>query len=140
METNHELTSSWIPEYLDELRQKWPRLVPKYLRSDSLKDVLFKADYAHASKSTVDPAATPDNDDEDEEGKEDKSCRFYNRAEIVKRKPREMYVFYGLIVLGNQVIKDATFRDGLNKDLGGKVLCVEMEAAGLMNNFPCIVI
>ena len=28
----------------------------------------------------------------------------------------------------------------LNKDLDGQVLCVEMEAAGLVNNFPCIVI
>lgn len=47
---------------------------------------------------------------------------------------------YGLIASGDQVIKDAKFRDSLNKSLGGKVLCVEMEAAGLMNSFPCIVI
>jgi nucleoside phosphorylase len=58
----------------------------------------------------------------------------------VKRKPRDMRIHYGLIASGNQVIKDATFRDKLNKDLGGNVLCVEMEAAGLMNNFPCIVL
>lgn len=140
LETDHELTGSRIPEYLDELRQKWPRLVPKYLRSDSLKDVLFKANYAHASMSTTDPAAIPDNDDEDEEGEEDENCRFCDRAKIVKRKPREIRVFYGLLASGNQVIKDATFRDSLNKDLDGQVLCVEIEAAGLMNNFPCIVI
>lgn len=58
----------------------------------------------------------------------------------MKRKSREMYVHYGLIASGNKIIKDATFRDKLNKDLGGSVLCVEMEAAGLMDNFPCIVI
>ena len=58
----------------------------------------------------------------------------------MKRKPREMRVHYGLIASGNQVIKDAIFRDKLNKDLGGNVFCVEMEAAGLVNNFPCIVI
>ena len=51
-----------------------------------------------------------------------------------------MRIHYGLIASGNQVIKDATRRDKLNKDLGGDVLCVEMEAAGLMYNFPCIVI
>jgi nucleoside phosphorylase len=51
-----------------------------------------------------------------------------------------MRVHFGLIASGNQVIKDAAFRDKLNKDLGGQILCVEMEAAGLMNNFPCIVI
>ena len=51
-----------------------------------------------------------------------------------------MRVHYGLIVSGNKVIKDATLRDNLNKELGGNVFCVEMEAAGLMDNFPCIVI
>jgi nucleoside phosphorylase len=51
-----------------------------------------------------------------------------------------MRVHYGLIASGNQVIKDAVSRDKLNKDLGGACLCIEMEAAGMMNNFPCIVI
>jgi nucleoside phosphorylase len=51
-----------------------------------------------------------------------------------------MRVHYGLIASGNQVIKDASFRDKINKRLGGGVLCFEMEAAGLMNNFPCVVI
>jgi len=31
-------------------------------------------------------------------------------------------------------------RDRLNESLGGNVLCIESLAAGLMNNFPCIVI
>ncbi|ENH74422.1 hypothetical protein FOC1_g10009832 [Fusarium oxysporum f. sp. cubense race 1] len=52
----------------------------------------------------------------------------------------DMRVHYGLIASGNQVIKDATIRDRLTKDLGGHVLCVEMEAAGLAYNFPCIII
>ncbi len=51
-----------------------------------------------------------------------------------------MRIHYGLIASGNQVIKDAGFRDRLNQDLGRNVLCVEMEAAGLMDGFPCIVI
>ncbi|KAI9745907.1 MAG: hypothetical protein M1818_000588 [Claussenomyces sp. TS43310] len=140
LETDHELLGSRIPEYLDELKQKWPRLVPKYLRSDSLKDVLFKANSAHISQSSTDSAAMPDGGDGDEESEEDDSCRFCDRAKIVKRKPREMRVLYGLVASGDQVIKDANFRDSLNKNLDGQVLCVEMEAAGLMNNFPCIVI
>lgn len=28
----------------------------------------------------------------------------------------------------------------LDKDLGGMVLCVEMEAGGVLDNFPCLVI
>jgi nucleoside phosphorylase len=137
LETEHELNGSKIPGYLDELKQKWPRLASKYIRSDSLQDILFKPEYGHVSESTRDCAAIPDNDDGNEEGE---SCRFCNRTQVVKRKSRDMRVHYGLIASGNQVIKDAAFRDKLNKDLGGNVLCVEMEAAGLMNNFPCIVI
>jgi hypothetical protein len=38
------------------------------------------------------------------------------------------------------VIKDAATRDQLRQELGGDVLCFEMEAAGLMDTFPCIVI
>lgn len=49
-------------------------------------------------------------------------------------------VHCGLIASGSQVIKDAKLRDSIDESLGGKVLCVEMEAAGLMNDFPCIVI
>ena len=47
-------------------------------------------------------------------------------------------VYYGLIASGNQVIKDGRIRDLLAQELG--ILCFEMEAAGLMNNFPCLVI
>ncbi|RAH45300.1 5'-methylthioadenosine/S-adenosylhomocysteine nucleosidase family protein [Aspergillus brunneoviolaceus CBS 621.78] len=47
---------------------------------------------------------------------------------------------YGLIASGNQVIKDANLRDKINQSFDGKVLCIEMEAAALIDNFPCIVI
>jgi nucleoside phosphorylase len=134
--TNHDMVGSKIPEYLEELGQKWPRLAPKYLRSDSLGDVLFKPDYSHVSETT-DHEAVHDSGVEDDE---EESCRFCDKTNVVKRKPRDMRVHCGLIASGNQVIKDAAFRDRLNKDLGGHVLCVEMEAAGLMKDFPCIVI
>ena len=47
-------------------------------------------------------------------------------------------VHYGLIASANQVMKDALIRDRLSEEKG--VLCFEMEAAGLMNHFPCLVI
>ncbi|OJZ81155.1 hypothetical protein ASPFODRAFT_65129 [Aspergillus luchuensis CBS 106.47] len=47
-------------------------------------------------------------------------------------------IHYGLITSGNRVIKDAIFRDKLAAEKD--VLCFEMEAAGLMNHFPCLVI
>jgi nucleoside phosphorylase len=48
-------------------------------------------------------------------------------------------VYYGTIASGNQVMRSAADRDRLSAELGG-VLCFEMEAAGLMNSFPCLVI
>ncbi|KAL3477052.1 nucleoside phosphorylase domain-containing protein [Aspergillus californicus] len=52
----------------------------------------------------------------------------------------DVHVHYGLIASGNQVIKDAKTRDEINHSLGGNVLCFEMEAAGLINNFPCLIL
>jgi nucleoside phosphorylase len=48
-------------------------------------------------------------------------------------------VYYGTIASGNQVMRSAAERDRVSAELGG-VLCFEMEAAGLMNSFPCLVI
>jgi nucleoside phosphorylase len=36
-------------------------------------------------------------------------------------------------------MKDGVTRDRISAELGG-ILCFEMEAAGLMNTFPCLVI
>ncbi|KAF7548544.1 hypothetical protein G7Z17_g6991 [Cylindrodendrum hubeiense] len=47
-------------------------------------------------------------------------------------------IHYGLIASGSQLMKDAHIRDKLVAKKG--VLCFEMEAAGLMNHFPCLVI
>jgi len=47
-------------------------------------------------------------------------------------------VHYGLIASGNQVMKDGMTREQLRQELN--VLCFEMEAAGLMDSFPCLVI
>ncbi|PON22866.1 hypothetical protein TGAM01_v208346 [Trichoderma gamsii] len=62
-------------------------------------------------------------------------------TKTVERKPRDdVKVHYGLIASGNKVIKDAILRDRINGNLNHHALCVEMEAAGLMDNFPCLVI
>ncbi|WJG34361.1 uncharacterized protein FOBCDRAFT_194101 [Fusarium oxysporum Fo47] len=140
VESEHELTGSRIPGYLKELEQKWPGLAPKYLKSNSLKDQLFKPDYFHINNSGIDGTGIPIDDQEAEGSKEEDNCRFCDTSQTVKRNPREMRVHYGLIASGNKVIKDSILREKLNRDLGGQVLCVEMEAAGLAHNFPCITI
>ncbi|KAF5009900.1 hypothetical protein FDECE_3885 [Fusarium decemcellulare] len=73
-------------------------------------------------------------------------CRVHqkcaNRDNHIKRRPyrptNHPEIHYGLVASGNRVIKDANIRDQLAQEHG--VLCFEMEAAGVMNTFPCLVI
>jgi hypothetical protein len=62
---------------------------------------------------------------------------------LVSRHPRSgdednPAIHYGLIASANQLMKDAIIRDKFAAEMD--VLCFEMEAAGLMNTFPCLVI
>ncbi|KAM0249501.1 hypothetical protein ACHAQJ_009049 [Trichoderma viride] len=66
------------------------------------------------------------------------NCDLRRLIERPARVGRNPVIHYGLIASGNQVIKDGRIRDKLVQELG--VLCFEMEAAGLMDNFPCLVI
>ena len=47
-------------------------------------------------------------------------------------------IHYGLIASANRLMKDAIVRDKFARE--NDVLCFEMEAAGLVNHFPCLVI
>lgn len=52
-------------------------------------------------------------------------------------------IHYGTIVSGNTLVKNARYRDEIVSWLMKEnvdPLCFEMEAAGLMNTFPCLVI
>ncbi|KAL7959305.1 ankyrin repeat-containing domain protein [Trichoderma compactum] len=148
LETEHEPMGSKIPGFLEELEEKFPRLAKKYLKSDSLQDVLFKPNYPHANEPFTDTegptgAVVEPSQEEVEEGTEEEyeePCPFCDKNNILQKKRRSMRVHYGLIASGNKVIKDGLYRDKLNAALGGNVLCFEMEAAGLMNSFPCLVI
>jgi nucleoside phosphorylase len=55
-----------------------------------------------------------------------------------QRKSNKPVAHYGVIASGNQLVKDAAVRDRLRDEFEAR--CVEMEAAGLMNEFPCLVI
>ena len=156
LETKHEMRGSNMNQYLADLGKNWPNLAPKYTQSDSLKDPLFTPDSSCLTRSRWQVifsmlwetilalvgyllarwASAPI----DRGAEQVKSSTVNGKVNRAQRKPGGMRVHYGLIASGNQVIKDAKFRDSLNESLGGNVLCVEMEAAALMNDFPCIVI
>ncbi|KAB8271647.1 nucleoside phosphorylase domain-containing protein [Aspergillus minisclerotigenes] len=69
------------------------------------------------------------------------TCDECDQQWLVHRKARPSespHVHYGLIASGNQVIKDTIERDKLAKSRN--ILCFEMEAVGLMNDFECLVV
>ncbi|KAL6701697.1 hypothetical protein J3F84DRAFT_392180 [Trichoderma pleuroticola] len=123
LESMHEMNGSGISRHLNDLENKWPRLAPEYIRCNSLVDPRFAFNDVSGSCT----AETANTNTDSVVDKEQTGCR-------------DIRVHYGLIASGNQVINDAKFRDNLNQSLGGNVLCVETEAAGLMNDFPCLVI
>lgn len=70
-----------------------------------------------------------------------KDCSSCDKNQLVQRAPRandEPCVHYGLIASGNQLMKDARTRDAIARELN--VLCFEMEAAGIMDQLPCLLV
>jgi nucleoside phosphorylase len=69
------------------------------------------------------------------------SCDKCDKEWLVKRPPRRSkapHIHYGLIASGDQVMKDSQTRDRLAEQHG--ILCFEMEAAGLMDELPTLVV
>lgn len=71
----------------------------------------------------------------------DSDCLACDQNQVVQREPRvteEPHIHYGLIASGNQVMKDSQTRDKIAAM--EEIICFEMEAAGLMDQLPCLVI
>ncbi|KAE8152461.1 nucleoside phosphorylase domain-containing protein [Aspergillus avenaceus] len=70
-----------------------------------------------------------------------RGCATCDRTRLVARLPRAaapLRVHYGKIGSSNTVINSAAIRQTLHQQLG--VICVETEATGMMDEFPCLVI
>lgn len=116
LQANHLLNKSNISRHILAASAAHPEF--SYVGADL--DQLFESDYTHQGGET---------------------CTNCDKERMVKRLPRETTaprVHYGIIASANSVMVDAASRDKLGKEI--KALCFEMEAAGLMNSFPCVVI
>lgn len=108
-------------KHLSEMIARYPKLRATCTYQGSENDHLFEAEYDH-------PPGLP-------------TCAKCDPSRVVQRLERMddgPVIHYGLIASGNQVMRDGVTRERLRKEL--KVLCFEMEAAGLMDRFPCLVI
>lgn len=123
------LDGSIISSLLNDMLERYPQMAesepdePGYIYQGEGNDRLFEPSYPHLS----------------EFGCEDCDlARIISRA--ARRNPDVPRVHYGVIASGNRLVKDAAERDRILELIGGDCICLEMEAAGLMNSFPCLVI
>lgn len=120
LEAAHEVRENYLSDFMAQMLAGLPaRLRNKWKRPTS-KDMLFPAGYHHQRGST---------------------CRKCDSDEGIKRIDRvddTPAVHYGVIATGSEVVRHAPTRDQMRDD--HNAICLEMEAAGLMNNFPCLVI
>ncbi|CAG8136981.1 unnamed protein product [Penicillium salamii] len=113
----HELSPSRVLSILEQRLRKQPA----YARPD-LPDQLFGAAYYHDSSRGS-------------------SCDKCDPSRLVSRGRRasdDVAIHYGAIASGNQVMRDGITRDNVARQLD--IMCFEMEAAGLIDILPCLVI
>ena len=121
LQAKHLREEPELTRHLSEIVVRYPRMQATGAYPGRHHDQLFQAEYNHQ-----------ENDD---------TYTSCNQVHTVSRSVRSdsvPRVHYGLIASGNQVMRDEATREKLRQELS--VLCFEMEAAGLMDDFPCLVI
>lgn len=126
LEAEYELEGHQLSAHIDRALEQWPRLRQKYSRPPSDSDRLYRSDIMH-----------PDSSDECGDVCSNDLAYLVDRKERGEQED-DPAIHYGLVASANQLMKDALARDKLAASMD--VLCFEMEAAGLMNHFPCLVI
>jgi nucleoside phosphorylase len=121
LQAKHLTQESDLLRYISDSQKLYPTLKERYRYPGADNDRLFRSEYQH--QGTNANCSLCDND---------MCVPRFNRSSTAPA------IHYGGIASGNVVMKDAMTRDQLAADLG--IICIEMEAAGLMDLFPCLVI
>jgi nucleoside phosphorylase len=127
LKAQYESEGHQLEATINTVLDKRPRLQKKYKRPDSSSDRLYQSGVTHPPNDQAD-CATACGDD---------APKLILRPERTEEEDNPA-IHNGLIASANQLMKDASVRDKLVAEMD--VLCFEMEAAGLMNQFPCLVI
>jgi nucleoside phosphorylase len=120
IKTQHLIQGNKLPEFLSEMVRKNPFMAEHFGYQGMEDDQLFETTYNHEGEETCD------------------ECDVNKVVRRAARKTLAPKIHYGNIASGNVVMKDGVTRDRIAKQEG--VICFEMEAAGLMDTFPCLVI
>lgn len=132
LQAKHEMDDPAVPSILKSLISKFPKMAkqtarkPGYVYQGAENDRLFVASSDHLGGA---------------------DCRACREDDLVPRDSRastDPEIHYGIIASGNTLVKNAAEREDilgrLPEHVRNKCLCIDMEAAGLMNSFPCMVI
>jgi nucleoside phosphorylase len=125
--SDYESDGYQIEESIDRILENKPRLRKNYKRPDLSSDRLYWSEFVHPAKN----------------GESFVVVCGEEKSHLVIREERtddmdNPVIYYGLITSLNQLMKDALIRDRLVAEWN--VLCFEMEVAGLINYFPCLMI
>ncbi|KIV79744.1 hypothetical protein PV11_07289 [Exophiala sideris] len=120
LHANHLRKGYGFIGYLSTAFDKYPNMAHDFARPEGQTDILYEADYDHPEKNT--------------------DCSHCTAEKLIVREARakDTIVHYGLIASGNLVMRHGETRDKLGQEEGA--ICFEMEAAGLMDKFPCLVV
>ena len=127
LKAQYEADGHRLEDTITSIFDRKPRLRKKYKRPDPSSDRLYQSGVTHPLNDEACCVAVCG----------DNPSNLILRPERTEDEDNPA-IHYGLIASGNQLVKDALVRDRLAAEKD--VLCFEMEAAGLMNQFPCLVI
>ncbi|GES63346.1 WD domain protein [Aspergillus terreus] len=125
LQAQYEEEGHRLEESIRTVLESNKRLKRNYTRPPPETDRLYESQFTHVPNSEASYAELCDD------------SKMILRPERTDDED-DPAIHYGLIASGNKVIKDAIFRDKLAAE--EDILCFEMEAAGLMNHFPCLVV
>ncbi|OPB39220.1 hypothetical protein A0O28_0049260 [Trichoderma guizhouense] len=124
LQAQYERKGHRIEEAVNSVFEKNKRLRRQYKKPDQSSDRLYPTGVVHPNTK--------------------ENCVLTcDESKLIVRPERDEdednpAIHYGLIASANQLMKNALLRDKLAAEKD--VLCFEMEAAGLMNHFPCLII
>jgi hypothetical protein len=128
LQSEHDLYGSKAGELLEQAAARHPNIQPKLVAPSGGSDVgigadrLYQPSYLHA-------------------GRDGEGCDGCDARMLVRRPGRSFAgpaVHFGVIASGEQEVACGLTRNQAKAELD--VLCFEREAAGLMDNFPCLVV
>jgi nucleoside phosphorylase len=121
LQSKHIRQSHELSTHISEMTRRYPRMEPQIACPNPQHDSLYDAQYDHPNGN--------------------KTCSQYDVSRLVIREPRpseKPIIHYGLIASGDQVMRHGCTKNKLRREMN--VLCFEMETAGLMDSFPCLII